>query len=131
MDADEEVRLNQITEKIIGCAYRVGNTLGCGFLEKVYENAMAHELRKANLQVEQQRPIEVMYDGVRVGDYYADLLVEGIIIIELKAIRAFEDIHSAQCIHYLTATGYPICLLINFGKRVDVKRFANTKQTQQ
>jgi GxxExxY protein len=128
MNADEEIRLNQITEKIIGCAYRVGSKLGCGFLEKVYENALAHELHKLNLQVEQQRPIEVIYDGVRVGEYYADMLVEGVVLIELKAIRAFDDIHSAQCINYLTATGFPICLLINFGKRVEIKRFVNMKE---
>jgi len=128
MDADEEIRLNQITEKVIGCAYRVGNALGCGFLEKVYENAMAYELRNLNLSVHQQCPVEVMYEGVCVGNYFADLLVENAVLVELKAIRAFEDVHFAQCIHYLTATGYQLCLLINFGKRVEVKRFANSKQ---
>jgi GxxExxY protein len=127
MDADEEIRLNQITEKNIGCAYRVRNVLGCGFLEKVYENAMAYELRKANLKSGTARPVEVMYDGICVGSYFADLYVEDTVLVELKAIRVFEDIHFAQCIHYLTATGYPICLLINFGKRVEIKRFENSK----
>jgi GxxExxY protein len=128
MNADEEVRLNQITERVIGWAYRVGNALGYGFLEKVYENALKHELEKAGLQVRQQFPIPVMYDGVLVGSFDADLLVEEIVLVELKSVRAFDDIHSAQCINYLVATGLPICLLINFGKRVEVKRFANMKQ---
>ncbi len=127
MHADDEERLNQITEKIIGCAYRIGNVLGHGFLEKVYENALAHELMKAGLQVRQQFSIPVIYDSVLVGNFDADLLVEGAVLVELKSVRAFDDIHAAQCINYLVATGLPICLLINFGKRVEIKRFANMK----
>ena len=115
--------INQITEKIIGCAYKVGNSLGAGFLEKVYENALSHELMKAGLRVNQQMPIQVLYDNVVVGEYFADLLVEDCVVVELKAIRAFDDSHVAQCINYLKATGYKICLLINFGKtKVEVKR---------
>jgi GxxExxY protein len=124
----DEYRLNQITEVIIGCAYRVGNALGCGFLEKVYENALRHELEKAGLKVQQQFPVPVVYDGVVVGDFYPDLLVEGTVLVELKSIRSFEDIHAAQCINYLVAAKLPICLLINFGKRVDVRRFANMQE---
>ena len=116
-------RLNQITEKIIGCAYKVGAALGSGFLEKVNENALAHELRKARLRVEQQHPIAVWYDGILVGEFAADLLVEGQVLVELKTIRTFDDFHSAQCINYLAATGLPVCLLINFGKKVEIKRF--------
>jgi len=100
MHADEEM-LNQITGRIIGCAYRVGNELGYGFLEKVYENAFAHELTKAGLRVDQQFPIAVYYDGVEVGKYFADLLVEGVVLVELKSVRTFDDIHTAQCINYL------------------------------
>src|SRR3954463_11057848 len=100
MITDKET-INQITEKIIGCAFKVGNKLGCGFLEKCYENALAHELRKAGLRVEQQLPLKVWYDDVVVGDYVADLLVEGIVLIELKAIQNLDGIHSAQCINYL------------------------------
>ena len=116
--------LNQVTEKIIGCAYKVANELGCGFLEKCYENALAHELRKAGFRVEQQKPIDVLYDGIVIGEYVADLIVEGRVVVELKAIKACDEIHAAQCINYLAATGLPVCLLINFGKKVEVKRFA-------
>ncbi len=121
--------MDKLSERIIGCAYTVSNVLGAGFLEKVYENALAHELRKAGLQVEQQRPLRVMYDGVMVGDYAADLLVEGCILIELKAVRESDDIHMAQCLNYLKATGLTLCLLINFGKpRVEVRRIVNRFQ---
>jgi GxxExxY protein len=99
--------------------------LGCGFAEKVYENAMVHEVRKTGMMVEQQKPITVMYDGVVVGEYFADLLVEGTVLVELKSVRSLDDAHSAQCLNYLAATGIPVCLLINFGKRVEVKRFRN------
>ena len=127
MDTDEH-RLNQITERIIGCAYRIANELGCGFLEKVYENAMAHEMRKAGLNVTQQHHVIIRYDGVVVGDYVADLLVEGLVLVELKAVKDLDEIHQAQCINYLKATGFPICLLFNFGKnRVQVKRFRGSK----
>ncbi len=122
MDADRR-RLDQVTETIIGAAYTVGRTLGCGFLEKVYENALAHELRKAGAVVEQQKPIQVHYDGVVVGEYLADLLVEQSVVVELKAVKAFDEIHMAQCMNYLRATGIRVCLLLNFGgSRVDVKR---------
>lgn len=120
MDTD---KTNEITEKIIGCAYTVSNALGSGFLEKVYENALAHEIHKAGLKVAQQYSIQVRYDGIVVGNFDADLLVEDQVLVELKAINAIDDIHMAQCINYLKATGLHICLLINFGKqRVQVKR---------
>ena len=112
--ATEQAELNQITERIIGCAYTVANTLGNGFLEKVYENAFAHELRKSGLSAEAQSPIQVTYDGVVVGDYYADLLVQRNVLVELKAVKAFNDNHVAQCLNYLKATGLKVCLLINF-----------------
>jgi GxxExxY protein len=122
MDTDK--RFDWMTEKIIGCAFRVGSNLGCGFLEKCYENALPHELRKAGLKVQQQVPLRVWYDGIVVGEYIADLIVEHVVLVELKAISSLEAIHSAQCINYLAATKLPVCLLINFGKRVDVKRIA-------
>ena len=125
MDADQR-RLNEITERIIGCAYQVANSLGCGFLEKVYENAVAHELRKAGLTTEQQRSIQVRYDGAVVGDYVADLLVEGSVLVELKAVKSLDDIHFSQCVNYLKATGLKVCLLINFGApKVQIKRLVN------
>ena len=124
MHADED-KINQVTQAVIGAAFRVGNTLGYGFLEKVYENALVHELRKMGLRVRQQHPIPVFYDGVRVGKFDCDLLVEETVLVELKSVRAWDDVHTAQCLNYLTATRLPLCLLINFGQRVDVKRFAN------
>jgi GxxExxY protein len=118
--------LNEITKRIIGCAYAVSNGLGAGFLEKVYENALAHELRKAGLCSEQQKPIKVRYDGIIVGDYLADIVVEESVVVELKAVKTFDDVHFAQCINYLKATGMKICLLINFGQpRIELKRFMN------
>lgn len=118
--------LNEITERIIGCAYAVGNTLGSGFLEKVYENALAHELGKAGLRIQQQKELLVYYDGIVVGEYAADLIVEELVIVELKAAKALDKIHMAQCLNYLKATGMRICLLINFGgPRVEVKRIVN------
>ena len=123
MNTDVET-LNRITERIIGCAYKVAGKLGCGFLEHCYENAMAYELKKMGLRVEQQVRLKVWYDEVVVGEYVADLIVEGAVLVELKAIQSLDTVHSAQCINYLAATGLPLCLLINFGKRVDVKRIA-------
>jgi len=122
MNADER-RVNELTEKIIGCAYDVANGLGAGLLEKPYENAMRIDLQRAGLAVLQQHPIQVMWRGEVVGDYCADLLVEGSVIIELKAVKALDEIHLAQCLNYLKATGLRICLLINFGKpQLEIKR---------
>ena len=124
MDADtRREHLDQTTEKIIGCCYSVISTLGSGFLEKVYENALAHEVRKAGLTVIQQHPVKVIYDGIEVGDYVADLLVNGQILVELKAVKALDNIHRAQCLNYLKATGYHVCLLVNFGsQKLEVRR---------
>ena len=118
--------LNEITQKIIGCAYRVSNVLGVGFLEKVYENALVYELKKLNFKVEQQKPIKVLYEDVIVGDYYADLFIQDLVIVELKATKRIEDIHLAQCLNYLKATGLSLGLIINFGKpKVEIKRVVN------
>ncbi len=114
------------TEAIIGCAYAVANTLGNGFLEKVYENALTYELKKRGLRVEQQCPVPVHYDDIIVGEYVADLLVADTVLVELKAVKNIEDIHIAQCIHYLKATVLQLCLLVNFGTpRVQIKRIIN------
>ena len=118
-----EDELNKISETIIGCAYAVGNTLGNGFLEKVYENALALEINGKQLDVKQQHPIKVFYKNKVVGEYIADLLIENRILIELKTVKGIDEIHLAQCLNYLKATNLPLCLLINFGKpRVEVKR---------
>lgn len=115
--------INPITEKIIGCAYTVANKLGCGFLEKVYENALAYELRKTGLVVTQQQKIQVFYENVEVGLYESDLTVEGLVLVELKTVRQSTEVDRAQCLNYLRATGYRVCLLINFANpKLEVKR---------
>ena len=128
MDTDDK-RFDWITEKVIGCAFKVGSKLGCGFLEKCYENALAYELRKAGLKVEQQVKLKAWYEDIIVGEYVADLIVEDVVLVELKSASGLEAIHSAMCINYLAATKLPICLLINFGKRVEVKRIAGPALT--
>ena len=115
--------LTVLTEKIIGCAYTVSNALGAGFLEKVYENALAIELRKNQLSYKQQFPINVTYSGAVVGEYISDLIIESKIIVELKASKAIDDSHIAQCLNYLKATNIRLGLIINFGKpKVEIKR---------
>jgi GxxExxY protein len=112
-----------LTESIIGCAMKVHQTLGPGFLESVYENALAHEVRKAGLTVERQRPIRVVYDGVVVGDFVADMLVEDRVLIENKAVQTLALPHEVQLVNYLSATGIEIGLLLNFGaSSLQVKR---------
>ncbi len=111
----------QIREKIIGCAFKVHQKLGGGFLEKVYENAMRIELERAGLRVRQQAPINVLYDGEIVGEFAADLLVEEQIIVELKAVRTLVPDHEVQLVNYLTATGVDTGLVLNFGKSVEVR----------
>ena|ERR1700761_5947691 len=121
MNADSK-SVNELSEAIIGRALVVSNVLGVGFLEKVYENALAHELRKAALAVRQQHGVEVRHDGIVVGSYTADLLVGDAVLVELKAARVLDSIHTAQCLNYLKATG----LLLNFGNpRPEIRRFVN------
>ena len=118
-----QAELNRLSKLIIGRALAVANTLGSGFLEKVYENALAYELRKAGIAVAQQHGIVVLYDGAVVGEYAVDLLVEELVVVELKAIIALKDVHRAQCVNYLKATGFRMCLLLNFGgPRLQIKR---------
>ncbi|MFZ4857077.1 MAG: GxxExxY protein [Desulfuromonadaceae bacterium] len=127
MNSDEiRENLDKITEVIIGCAYTVMSVLGSGFLEKVYENALVHEIVKSGLMALQQHSIKVHYDGIEIGDFVADLLVENQVLVELKAVKAIDDIHRAQCMNYLKATGHSVCLLINFGSpKLEVKRIVN------
>jgi len=127
MNADEHrSELDRITNRIIGCVYRVSNTLGCGFLEKVYENALVIELRRGGLHLEQQHPIRVFYDNLAIGEFAVDLLVEGRVIVELKAARAFDEVHSAQCMNYLRASNLNVCLLVNFGTpRAQIRRIVS------
>ena len=118
-----------LTEKIIGASYSVANILGFGFLEKVYENALAVELKALGMKVEQQKPVSVFYKGVNVGDYIADLLVEDSVLIELKSVKNLLDIHKSQLLNYLVATNKSVGLLINFGSpRIEIKRVLNSKK---
>ena len=113
----------KLTEKIIGCAYRVYNRMGFGFLESVYEKCMLIELNKAGLNADSQKPIKVYYDNEIVGDFVADIIVNDTIILELKSVRRIIRAHEVQLVNYLVATRKSVGLLLNFGERkVDVKR---------
>jgi GxxExxY protein len=121
-----------ITDKIIKAFYKVNNQLGFGFLEKVYENAMAIELRNMGCQVCKQKNIKVYYEQEEVGDYYADLLVDDVVIVELKSAESLCEDHEAQLLNYLKATPIEVGLLINFGKKAEFKRkiFTNDKKSK-
>jgi GxxExxY protein len=120
----------EITDKIIAAFYKVYNTLGYGFLEKVYENALGIELCKQGLEVRAQTPITVFYENEVVGEYFADLFVGNAVIIELKAVKNLADEHEAQLLNYLKATPYEVGLLLNFGPEPHFKRkaFENTRK---
>ncbi len=112
----------ELTAKIIECAYKVHNSLGFGFLEAVYQNALLIELLKAGLRAEKEKKIQVYYDNQLVGDYIADIIVEESVILELKSVKELHPAHEAQLINYLKATCIEVGLLINFGESVEVKR---------
>lgn len=119
---NENYKHTDLTGEIIRIFYAVYNTLGYGFLEKVYENAMYLELANTGFLVEKQKPIEVYYQGQRVGEYYADLIVNDLVIIELKAAESLCEEHEFQLINYLKATDIEVGLLLNFGKSPQFKR---------
>ena len=112
----------ELTAKIIDCAYKVHRELGFGFLESVYQNALVIELTRAGLQSEREKRIQVYYGAEIVGDFIADILVEGKVILELKSVSQVHPAHEAQLINYLRATGIKVGLLINFGEKVEIKR---------
>jgi len=117
------MQYKELTEKIIGCAYQVYNEMGFGFLESVYENCLVIELNKAGLQAEQQKAVNVYYDGEMVGEFRADIIVEETIILELKSVRQLIAAHEVQLVNYLVATGKQVGLLLNFGEqKLEVKR---------
>lgn len=113
---------SDLTEKIIGAFYTVYNHLGYGFTEKVYENALVIELQKLDLEVLQQAPIQVFYEDSMVGEYVADLLVDGVVLVELKAARELGPDHEAQLLNYLKATPIEVGLLLNFGPKAQHAR---------
>jgi GxxExxY protein len=113
----------ELTERIIGCAYRVYNKMGFGFLESVYEKCMLIELRKAGINTDSQKPITVYYENEVVGEFVADIIVNDTIILELKSVRRIIRAHEVQLVNYLVATGKPVGLILNFGEsKVEVKR---------
>jgi GxxExxY protein len=120
----------EITSHIIKAFYKVNNVLGFGFLEKVYENAMILELTNMGLKVERQKNILVYYENSVVGNYFADLLVNNLVIIELKAAESLCEEHEAQLINYLKATNIEVGLLLNFGKKAEFRRkiFTNDRK---
>jgi GxxExxY protein len=113
---------SELSKKIIAAAYNVHNELGHGFLERVYKNALAIELEEAGLKCSREVPLKVSYHNRIVGDYYADIIVEDKIVVEVKAVNKLDSIHEVQLVNYLKATGLNIGLLINFGQSVEVKR---------
>ena len=122
----------ELTEKIIGAAMTVHRALGPGFLESVYQKALAHELRKTGLVVELEKPINVTYDGVLVGEFCADMLVAETVLVENKAVQALNPAHEVQLVNYLTATGIEIGLLLNFGaERLEFKRKHRTYRPKE
>ena len=115
---------DELTYKIRGAIFEVNRILGHGFLEKVYENALMIELPKRGLSAECQVPIEVEYKGEIIGEYFADIIVDGQVILELKSIDSLQKVHEAQLLNYLKATGYRIGLLVNFTyPKAEIKRF--------
>ncbi|MCP4264987.1 MAG: GxxExxY protein [Candidatus Brocadiaceae bacterium] len=113
----------ELTEKIIGCAYRVYNKMGFGFLESVYEKCMLVELRKEGLNSESQKSLTVFYESVIVGEFIADIIVNDTVILELKSVKQIIKAHEVQLVNYLVATGKPVGLILNFSEnKVEVKR---------
>ena len=117
-----KIKYQELTENIIKAAYTVHNTLGYGFLEKVYQNALVIELAKRGIKADSEKPIKVFYEGQIVGDYLCDLIVDDKVILELKAVKELNDIQEVQLVNYLKATGVEVGLLINFGPSVKIKR---------
>jgi len=109
-----EQRMEELTERVLGAVFEVANELGCGFLEKVYERALVRELGARGIRAAAQAPMEVEYKGYGVGAYPADVLVEDVLVVELKCVERLGNEHMAQCLNYLRASGLVVCLLINF-----------------
>ena len=128
----EKMKFEELTEKIIGCAYRVYNTMDSGYLESVYEKCFLIELEKNNLHAEAQKPIVVYYQGIEVGNFIADIIVDKKIIIEIKAIKQLIKTHEVQLVNYLTATGIDVGLLVNFSnEKIEIKRKVRKLENQR
>jgi len=132
MNADQRRCPDSLTENVLGAVFEVSNTLGAGFLEKVYERALLRELGLRGIRATAQNSFIVIYKGHNVGEYIVDILIEDVLMIELKCVERFANEHTAQCLNYLRASGLAVCLLINFQKpKVEWKRIVNGFQDQR
>ena len=120
---------SDLTERVLGAVFEVSNTLGTGFLEKVYERALLRELSLRGIRAVAQAPLVITYKGEHVGEYFADILVEDVLLVELKCVERLANEHTAQCLNYLRASGRTLCLLVNFQKpKVEWKRIVHSFQ---
>ncbi len=132
MNADKPTDLDLLTERVLGAVFEVSNTLGAGFLEKVYERALLRELGLQGIRATPQTALEVTYKGQSVGEYFADLLVEDVLVVELKCAERLAGEHTAQCLNYLRASGLAVCLLVNFQRpKVEWKRVVYRFETAE
>jgi GxxExxY protein len=129
MNTDERGFFDSLTERVLGAVFEVSNTLGAGFLEKVYERALLRELSLRGIRVTAQASFPVACKGHYIGEYFADLLVEDVLVVELKCVERLANEHTAQCLNYLRASGRTLCLLVNFQKpKVEWKRIVHRFQ---
>jgi GxxExxY protein len=132
MKPDEQGSLDSLTERVLAAIFEVSNTLGAGFLEKVYERALLRELALRGISAIAQASFAVVYKGQSVGEYFADVLVEDVLVVELKCVERLANEHTAQCLNYLRASGRTVCLLVNFQKpKVEWKRIVHAYRDQQ
>jgi GxxExxY protein len=123
MNTDKTGYCNPLTERVLSAVFEVSNTLGAGFLEKVYERALLHEFNLRGIRATAQAPLAVTYKGHPIGEYFADILVEDLLVIEVKCVDRLAPAHTAQCLNYLRASGLRLCLLVNFQQpKVEWKR---------
>jgi GxxExxY protein len=132
MNTDELGCPDSLTERVLAAIFEVSNTLGAGFLEKVYERALLRELALGGISAIAQASFAVVYKGQSVGEYFADILVEDVLVVELKCVERLANEHTAQCLNYLRASGRTVCLLVNFQKpKVEWKRIVQGHRDQQ
>jgi GxxExxY protein len=132
MKTDERVFFDSLTERVLGAVFEVSNTLGAGFLERVYERALLTELGLRGIRATAQASFAVVYKGHTVGEYFADILVEDVLVVELKCVERLANEHTAQCLNYLRASGRTLCLLVNFQRpKVEWKRIVRGFQNPE
>ena len=132
MNTDEHGYFDSLTERVLGAVFEVSNTLGAGFLEKVYERALLREFALRGIRATAQASLAVTYKSHHVGEYFADILVEDVLVVELKCVDRLANEHTAQCLNYLRASGLGLCLLVNFQRpKVEWKRIVHGFQTPE